>query len=1403
MGNLISVKSSATGEETLNKINSALNYKLAPYMEDRNQLSAQLKQNVIKPLKEAAGELSKIKNRTPNQEAIRKEAILTYVGLEAIANELDKIEKPDSKAGKQKLKDLSYTVRKNIALGKTALQMLQSAPQTQTAPEKQGFTVNAKAESMEFERLLVSTMQRITLSQQLLYGVTKDERSPALAKDLLISDKGGNVELVKKLIEQDSELSSKPKLKAILLGWDEMVQGKMVHIDGAVESKDNLTDVFQQLTFTQKAIDGISLMMKGKYGGVSVSSADLEQFFGNLLVEDDEQNIHEMKAVLDFANGKSNNGAAVVDMIFSRLQSQGKISQELCGAVSSLVIDSNFGENAAGLQVLIENMGGAYSNGQGKSVENLKAFYECLAGTKGLGSTENTRAFDMLGSTITNRLLNETTYIGDQTSGTRRDKFDISLLYAFAYASKSKDGYVSSPIFKSQSSQFLDIVSGGGSLPSAVPLTIVQNRETLDFMYDNFRQNESGFFDIMSALTNRVTSIYSRPLESRFNPAAGVSTRFEAADMLVRKIAELRGNALLDDMVSRFVDTTYAEDRNMIKLKNPFSMVLLGGQQEDWNNIRNFLKSMNIKPAEYSQLEEQYRNIQQFARNNTPGVDFARAQEMKFNLLRKLPQTYLYGMDEIYGNIVATREYFKPSQVTGAGNANYTRETTDVEDGSGKIEEGLLRKETSKGTGSLGVSGPVGSILTKYDAYTVRDINDVRTGTGNETIFTRSSTEARNIYLGQTEINEAFLNWAEQKNSQLQLEGVTLTNGYSNDLNFKLRGISYGAGLLLMGERRFDDKGNSKLYIEAVINDGDRYLRVVNLDKFVNDAGYKDIEKKVEAHMKYVETCQWALPIGTYAAYENQNRNVPVGYLGGNYALNPDGSTQTIPGTRNGFIIGAGNVLGDHRLAGLTVKTVDGSELHLGEYGNFKSATNSSALVVTGGYMLLRDPTDLFGRDAKYNYNSQGRINTTVAGSEFMSNKPTYLFSAMTDKFYGLAVGNKEVAGGQMGTSMLGGNLSVGGIIRYEGGPRAYMYNGQYFGSGFSATAYTEGGQDRPNTSSGVVNIKMGDGWALNLYGLSSTNKDIRSGTGLNNIQSNPQAKMLLNGISSLSDKIAAVVDNKESAWKTIPLEQRNQLLREWTTELVGYLDQASQFLPSEAVESLRSQFSIGIEKPGDAEIKLSIVKLGGQDAKSEEGTYLVTMDRIRAGKSIISFTAGVPIPAKDKYIGENMVRNFAGVHLNVGNLTFGATGYNFGSSEPTGMKFNVVHVDDEFAKGFSVSLFGKGAHRETLFLGNRIFKVSLGNTNAKGLTSKEIAASYMLAARYNIGAYFRTTGQQVSGEEALRLKEAGLTFNYTSLEGHSVGGEFFINHGKGGKSGDVMVKNTDIGMRFNFRLAF
>jgi len=1291
--------------------------------------------------------------------------------------------------------------------------------QVPAQPREPSFTINAQDRQAikNFERTLVTSFQRMAVNPTMFYGVSQEAGMPAWVNEIIsaISNNSAirnNMDSdVASAIENDPELAGKPGMKSILRE--------------AAKTSNGFNNVFSQLTLTQKAIDGISLIMKGKYGGVTVSEDDLRQFFGGLGLNDNQFN--QLRALAGVTNGNAD-GQAVIQSIFDGLRGASRLPLPLCDKVISLVIDSNFGENAAGLNVLINDMGGTFVPRD--SIKNLQSFYSCLMGAKGLGSAENRVAFQQLGSTLTDRLLNDRLYLGSATDAIHRDKYDISLLYAFAYScKKSPEGYFKSPNFQRQSENFLNIIGGIGDtvLPPAIPLTIVQNYGTLNFIYENFAGNESGFYDIISTLANRVTSIYSRPFESNFN---SVSTRFAAADKLVKGITGLQNNALLDDMLARFVDTSFNEDQNVIKIKNPFSLVLGGEQQQDWDNVRNFLGSMNIRSTDYFDTEGKYRSIQDFSRRQMPGIDMVNPQTARSNLLRKLPQTYLYGIDAIYGEIVRANEWFKPNEFGSAGNLLGNRSSTDVPNPEG----GLSNEDTNiNATGNAGfnIRGPVGGASTSWSSQTNMDRlygrdydskanNGNGNATGTDVRDNRSRTEANNLQLGQAEITEAFLDWAERKGSQLEGQEISST-GYSNDLNFKLKGIAAGAGLVIMGERYFDDQGNEKLRLEAVINDGTKYIRFANLDKMADsgDPEFAKLYGKIQAHMKYVETCQWALPIGTFAAYENQNRSVPYGYP------NPGAGTDKIPPVREGFIVGAGNVLGDHRLAGLTVQTVNGEILTLGSYGNFKTNSDAHPSVITAGYMLFRDnATDLFGRSATSTYGA-GAGATPLPGSEFLSNNPIYVLSGMVDRFYGMALGNNQVGGFRVG----GDNFSVGGIMRYDGGPRTYMANGQYFNSGFvSASVFTEK-TEKAETTSGAVRFDLGNGYALKFYGLESTDAAQR----INNLKTNPKAKALLQDISDLGVEIQRKIEDDTSDWNKDP-SSRKSLLQSWTGQIIDQLNRANTFLPSEAVEDLRSQFAIGIEKSGEFETKLSIVRLGADNTATNlagagetaiatattEPIYIVNMDRIKLGKSVLSFVAGVPVKMDDPYVGASgaasagtgAVRNFAGLHLNVGRMTFGAAGYNLGSSDPLGIKYDVAYVNGDWATGVSSTLFGvdkrdKGGHRESVFLGNRKWNLSLGNTNARGLSSKDIAASVMLAANLNIGTYYRDTFKSVNvlklkqapGRESVYLQETGVNVGYTALDGTQFGSQFFLTRSRGG----YHTSNLDGGIRLNFRFTW
>ncbi len=1309
----------------------------------------------------------------------------TYRLISNIVAGLEKISKEDAKALSAKAYRLAQNAEGafNALAGKAAETGRNIA---KNGPPKSGFMGQEK--SSEFASMLSSDVQQNSINPSMFYGVRRDDAIPTWANEITSAYSKDMAGEAAARIQEDPLLSSKPKLQSLLY---------------EAVSKDCPKEMLMQLTLSQKVIDGVSLMLKARCLGANVSEDDLRQFFGRDFLPDDD-----FKKVLLFARGGKADANEVLDMVFNSLQARLSLPGDVARKATSLVIDSNFGENASALKVLIEGMGGTYLPDNGtvaNGIENLKAFYKCLADeSTGLSSDANRKLFSQLGSTLTTSLLGDRLYLSSSPQSVQRDKYDISLLAAFTYAAKnSPDGYFRQDVFKQQQDSFLSIIGGAGnvSIPAAVPLTIVQNFGTIDALHENFLQNEQGFYDIMTALFLRVNSIYALPLESRFNTDKypSVKSRFDAANTLVQEMKSLQGNALLDYMIGTFADTTFSEDQNVIKLRNPFQLILAGSQQTDMNNVRNFLKSMNINPTSYFDTQGQYKNWLEFARRQAPGVDMASPQEIRYNLLRKLPQTYTYGIDKIYGDLVSTKEYFRPAQVGGSGNLDWQKDATDVPNASGGMDNST-KYLSVKGNTSLDVSGPVGSIINTFKGNTVRSMNlgtDSATSTGSDQIYNSSITQAKDIYTREAQINDAFISWLEAKGDQVVAENISNTASYTNDLNFRLRGIALGAGFVLMGERYFD-KDSWKLRLEAVINTGKGYVRIANLDKFQNDPEFQKINRQIAAHLKYVEHSQWSLPVGTYAAFEKQDRNVQAGYPNVPQ-FNEDGTMKRLPGQRHAFMIGAGNVSGDKRLAGLSIQTASGSMAHLGSYGSFNSDMPST--VVTAGYLLYRDETNIYGQSANNRYNSQGVASSSVAGTEFLPDKPMAVLSGLSGKFYGLALGNMGktgTAGAQIG---YGNTWGLGGIMRYDGGPRSYMLNGQYFSSGFAAATYVQGEKDASQTASAALKFKLNKDWNLKIYGLASTSATQRLGT-FGNVSS-VQKNALLNGVSSFVEDFSKQVQDPASDWNAMP-DQRNALLRGWTAQMMGYLDQATAFLPSQAVDDLKSQFAIGIEKPGEQEYKLAIVKLkapGSTDwsgSQNEHG-YLVTMDRIRLGKSVLSLTAGLPAPVQsDVSLGDGKVSNFAGLRFDVGKMTFGATGTDIGTpGNQQKMRFDVVHIDDDWAKGVSLTLLGQGGHRESLMMGNRNMQLSLGNTNVKGLSSYDIASSLMLSARLNAGAYFRSSSQQAPEGESLHMRELGLNWTYNAIEDAQFGGQFFVTRGSGAYGTSV----TNGGARLNFRL--
>ena len=286
--------------------------------------------------------------------------------------------------------------------------------------------------SIDFERTLSLAIQRNATSPALFYGVNAADGMPTWASAFSSSFNSRNSKEIAALIQKDPMLLSKPKLQSLLSdAFSAEAPG--------YEPK----QILSQLTLSQKAIDGISLMLKAKYCGVGkVSEDDLRQFFGDEKKQDradvllSDAGLKEVMAFIrgEKYEGKQVDGAALIDKIFERLQTgtdgKQRLPGGLCSKVSGLVIDSNFGENASALRVLIEDMGGTYIDGNG--MENLRAFYKGLAGKNGLGAVENKKALNTLGSTLTTRLLYDQFPLSSSPQSVRRDKYDVSLLCAFA-----------------------------------------------------------------------------------------------------------------------------------------------------------------------------------------------------------------------------------------------------------------------------------------------------------------------------------------------------------------------------------------------------------------------------------------------------------------------------------------------------------------------------------------------------------------------------------------------------------------------------------------------------------------------------------------------------------------------------------------------------------------------------------------------------------------------------------------------------------------------------------------------------------------------------------------------------------------------------------------------------------
>jgi len=648
------------------------------------------------------------------------------------------------------------------------------------------------------------------------------------------------------------------------------------------KDSETFANSMRTLTRTQKAIDGVSLIIKNKWLDGKAQEAEIKRFFQKNESEADIRDLIALK-----------NGSLTISQLLDRIG--GKSAQDRL--MVALAIDANYGENASALKPAIGYMrketDPQFSDKQGSSIDNLKLFYQTLLnpepGAKGIVGKKNQDTWKKMRSAgdLTDRLLNErkaATADGLLMKGA----FDMSVLVGFMRAYNEgdyfksgafqdkvavKDATTGATTFRYMPSMYLDAISGAGGYAPAIPLTILNDIPTMDFIYKNFKRKPEDIVNINGEMARSLAIIYSEPMGANFSAvgAATPKTRQEAAEWFVATVQTLKGNKLLDDMRQRWLDLGYRKDEPYIKLLTLYDLAMVGRQYPEMDDLRKFLNELNVRPTAWNNPQDAYNAIVEYVRNNPSTVwgmvDYYYAR------LAKNPETLINGMGNLLEQLRPKGVYSRINQF-GANGAGYGRSDKYADN---EWTSDLLNLNATAGTST----GGLGAGFT-YDAY--------KNIVGGQNIDDRVRYEAylqtQNLYQGQVRIYDMFAHWLDEKivSGEATLQQITDTK----ELDGKMRAAGFGGNLYLSFEN-YSTKtkqqgetltGNDRLHVEAIYVRNGQYFKVMvhnegeggkntpwSSDLNVNGE-LRNYGGMVSSHQYVAEHSQWALPFGSLAVGE-------------------------------------------------------------------------------------------------------------------------------------------------------------------------------------------------------------------------------------------------------------------------------------------------------------------------------------------------------------------------------------------------------------------------------------------------------------------------------------------------------------------------------------------------------
>ena len=1129
-------------------------------------------------------------------------------------------------------------------------------------------------------------------------------------------------------------------------------------IDGNVlESTTNMQAAFRLMSRTQKAIDGLDLAISAGYlKGQSVGEEELRGFFPSTCFAENSPAWAAVRKIANIDARPANfDVSAAIDSIFaSLLASEGNIDPQAKAWAIRRVVEANYGEGAESLSSLITDMGGT---SKADALSNLKEFYRVALSDRGFRPTGRSRTaypgsyskvFDELCGTSDAELM--LTSRIDLPNGMQKSKYGLAQIASLAYSYKNEGegGYFHSDSFKNNTQGFLEAVCGSGNiqLPPSASAALLQGHATLKFMRE--RLDDEGFSDVLRELSSDVSHICSMPFGTTFAPQAfqgmDVSTRYRASVSLIGKAGNMDDNALLNDMVSRYLRLTPGRE-NAINLASPYELAVSGLDFKDIDNIQKLLAAMHPGVSGWSDLEGRYGDMRRFIEQN-PGV-FAGTlnNNLKKPALLSSPNAYINGISAIF-NRMMVRPAFRPDSFSGGGTFAGLSEA-DSTGGTSRFT----------GKGDLNLEGPQSHIRANARA------KELTNSQGNDAWEANAGLAAKNLNFAGQSLKEAFLNWAS---SETFSEGETISS--SSSLGGGLRALLGGADFALVGSTASSEAGNTSdgnLQLDAIVRLDSGYARYVLSEEqtreLMADGAFSSA---LNEYRHYAEVSQSYFG-GTFAAYESQRTRNPITPIAGEMTPSQqaeyDAALQSQQETKDrfGFVIGVEGF--DSRLAALHATAPYGA-------GTYQASGRlPSSAVITAGYSIYKEPTSISGE----------AISSGDFRNDFWSGTEGGMASAsiLANGFYALAMGGKEVSG----ATFRGSNFGVGGLVNYKGGTKVYTTSGQYFTPGFRESGFgialsaANDNQGRTDEVVGKVQFNLANGWKLGVFG---TSRDLSDQAILQNQGSSFEA--VESGISALADEISAATEGETPVTRA--------QVKAWAGRLIPLVDRMRSALPGDVFGSLENEFAFSLTSPAGVTTKVSIasVKSASQaeDGASAVDMYLCSMTSVLVGNaSGITFTAGVPV---DRGEGSTSgIKEFAGIKLNVGRIAFGTTGYTDAQGNLQS-KFSLGYSNPRWLAGGSFTPYreGDGYYADFVLGVGRKVRIGLEGARLDDVRHQSIAAEFALdrAASWMVAGGIRNTAvpnfskQQVFGRLNFRgdneAVTAGLEVSHDLARGQTPG---------------------------------